>query len=78
MVGGKRVENVEDVLKVGQKIQVEIAEIDPRGKLSLVPVLPDADGAEAAAATGGAAEGRAGSGRNGQDAAQQQTAEANA
>ena len=36
--GGKRVENVEDVVKVGQKIQVEIAEIDDRGKLSLVPV----------------------------------------
>lgn len=36
--GGKRVENVEDVLSVGQKVQVEIAEIDARGKLSLVPV----------------------------------------
>ncbi|WP_084127159.1 polyribonucleotide nucleotidyltransferase [Demequina sp. NBRC 110054] len=35
LVGGKRVENVEDVLNVGQKIQVEITEIDPRGKLSL-------------------------------------------
>jgi polyribonucleotide nucleotidyltransferase len=46
MVGGKRVENVEDVLAVGQKVQVEIAEIDPRGKLSLVPVV--ADGAEQA------------------------------
>jgi polyribonucleotide nucleotidyltransferase len=39
MAGGKRVENVEDVVKVGDKVQVEIAEIDPRGKLSLVPVL---------------------------------------
>jgi polyribonucleotide nucleotidyltransferase len=39
--GGKRVENVEDVLKVGSKVQVEIAEIDPRGKLSLVPVLEE-------------------------------------
>jgi polyribonucleotide nucleotidyltransferase len=39
MSGGKRVENVEDVVKVGDKVQVEIAEIDPRGKLSLVPVL---------------------------------------
>ncbi len=42
IVGGKRVENVEDVLKVGQKVQVEIAEIDDRGKLSLVPVLDEA------------------------------------
>ena len=35
---GKRVENVEDVLEVGQKIQVEITKIDDRGKLSLAPV----------------------------------------
>ncbi|HKA70013.1 MAG TPA: polyribonucleotide nucleotidyltransferase [Actinomycetes bacterium] len=41
MAGGKRVENVEDVVKVGQKVQVEIAEIDQRGKLSLVPVLEE-------------------------------------
>ncbi len=47
MVGGKRVENVEDVLSVGQKVQVEISEIDPRGKLSLVPVLADAENADA-------------------------------
>jgi polyribonucleotide nucleotidyltransferase len=40
--GGKRVENVEDVVKVGDKIQVEIAKIDDRGKLSLVPVVEDA------------------------------------
>jgi polyribonucleotide nucleotidyltransferase len=39
MAGGKRVENVEDVVKVGDKVQVEIAEIDSRGKLSLVPVI---------------------------------------
>ncbi|ACU76699.1 guanosine pentaphosphate synthetase I/polyribonucleotide nucleotidyltransferase [Catenulispora acidiphila DSM 44928] len=41
LAGGKRVENVEDVVKVGDKLQVEIAEIDSRGKLSLIPVLPD-------------------------------------
>lgn len=38
LAGGKRVENVEDVLSVGQKIQVEITKIDDRGKLSLSPV----------------------------------------
>jgi polyribonucleotide nucleotidyltransferase len=43
LAGGKRVENVEDVIKVGDKLQVEIAEIDSRGKLSLIPVLPDAE-----------------------------------
>ncbi len=41
LVGGKRVENVEDVLSIGQKVQVEIGEIDPRGKLSLVAVTED-------------------------------------
>ena len=37
--GGKRVENVDDVVKIGQKIQVELKEIDPRGKLSLGAVV---------------------------------------
>ncbi len=41
LAGGKRVEAVEDVVAVGQKIQVQIAEIDDRGKLSLVPVVED-------------------------------------
>ena len=36
--GGARIDNVDDVVKVGDKIQVEIREIDDRGKLSLVPV----------------------------------------
>ncbi|MGI9008849.1 MAG: polyribonucleotide nucleotidyltransferase [Streptosporangiaceae bacterium] len=36
--GGMRIENVDDVIKVGDKIQVEIREVDDRGKLSLVPV----------------------------------------
>jgi polyribonucleotide nucleotidyltransferase len=36
--GGRRIENIDDVIKVGDKIQVEIREIDDRGKLSLVPV----------------------------------------
>jgi polyribonucleotide nucleotidyltransferase len=38
LAGGKRVDNVEDVVKVGDKVQVQIAEIDSRGKLSLIPV----------------------------------------
>jgi polyribonucleotide nucleotidyltransferase len=41
LAGGKRVDDVEDVLQVGQKIQVEITKIDDRGKLSLSPVLPE-------------------------------------
>ncbi|HLR56525.1 MAG TPA: polyribonucleotide nucleotidyltransferase [Actinomycetales bacterium] len=43
LVGGKRVENVDDVLSVGQKLQVEIAEIDQRGKLSLHVVEEESD-----------------------------------
>ncbi len=43
LAGGKRVENVEDVVKVGDKIQVEIGEIDDRGKLSLVPVVDESE-----------------------------------
>ena len=46
MVGGKRVENVEDVLNVGDKVQVELAEIDQRGKLSLHAIVDDEDAAE--------------------------------
>ena len=41
LAGGQRVESVENVLNVGQKIQVEINEIDDRGKLSLVPVVEE-------------------------------------
>ncbi len=56
LAGGKRVENVEDVLSVGQKIMVEITKMDDRGKLSLAPVVEEADAADtdssAAAAAG--------------------------
>ena len=59
LAGGKRVENVEDVLSVGQKIQVEITKVDDRGKLSLAPVDDSADAADtegsAAASTGASA-----------------------
>ncbi|WP_024288784.1 polyribonucleotide nucleotidyltransferase [Cellulomonas sp. KRMCY2] len=53
LVGGKRVENVEDVLAVGQKVQVEIGEIDPRGKLSLHAVMDENAEADAAEQTEG-------------------------
>ena len=58
--GKKRIETVEEVLNVGDKVQVEIKEIDSRGKLSLVPVLDesatDAAGAEAAGADAAGAD----------------------
>jgi polyribonucleotide nucleotidyltransferase len=47
LAGGKRVENVEDVLKVGDKVMVEISEVDDRGKLSLSPAAEDAPAAPA-------------------------------
>jgi polyribonucleotide nucleotidyltransferase len=47
LAGGKRVENVEDVLSVGQKIQVEITKVDDRGKLSLSPVTEESEAAHA-------------------------------
>ena len=57
LAGGKRVENVEDVLSVGQKILVRIAKVDDRGKLSLQPVVAEpGDGAENASAGSEAAE----------------------
>lgn len=48
---GKRVAKVEDVVKVGDKLRVEIGDIDNRGKISLVPVddaAQDAGSAEPA------------------------------
>ena len=42
MHGGKRIENLEEVMKVGEKIEVVINEVDPKGKYSLVPAnLPE-------------------------------------
>ncbi|MEI6230605.1 MAG: polyribonucleotide nucleotidyltransferase [Actinomycetes bacterium] len=55
LAGGKRVDNVDDVVSIGQKVLVEISEIDARGKLSLSPVDENADGAEAPAAQADAA-----------------------
>ncbi|AEF36535.1 MULTISPECIES: polyribonucleotide nucleotidyltransferase [Mycobacteriaceae] len=43
---GKRVAKVEDVVKVGDKLRVEIADIDNRGKISLVPVEDSAESAD--------------------------------
>jgi len=51
--GGARIENIDDVVKVGDKIQVEIREVDDRGKLSLVPVEVVEREAAGAAADGG-------------------------
>jgi polyribonucleotide nucleotidyltransferase len=51
LVGGKRIDSVDDVLSVGQKVQVELKEIDPRGKLSLGAVLAEEGNGAAPAGT---------------------------
>ncbi|WP_232211831.1 polyribonucleotide nucleotidyltransferase, partial [Saccharomonospora halophila] len=50
---GKRVEKVEDVVNVGDKLRVEIADIDSRGKISLI-VVQDEESGDTGAATSGA------------------------
>ncbi len=49
--GGQRVSSVDDVLTVGPKVQVEIAELGDRGKISLIPVVADAAAEEASEAS---------------------------
>jgi polyribonucleotide nucleotidyltransferase len=57
--GGARIENVDDVVKVGDKIQVEIREVDDRGKLSLVPVeVVEREAAEGVSGDEGGGPGR--------------------
>lgn len=51
LVGGKRIDSVDDVLQVGQQVEVEIAEIGDRGKLSLHAVI-DGEAGEIEAAEG--------------------------
>ena len=36
--GNKRINKVEDVLELGQEVEVRVEDIDPKGKISLVPV----------------------------------------
>ena len=65
LVGGKRIDAVEDILGVGQKVQVELKEIDPRGKLSLAAVLSEEQEAELATGSKGDDEGGRGGRREG-------------
>lgn len=53
---GKRVGKVEDVVNVGDKLRVEIADIDNRGKISLVPVEEESETASDTAAAEAGAE----------------------
>ncbi|HEV3131240.1 MAG TPA: S1 RNA-binding domain-containing protein, partial [Acidimicrobiales bacterium] len=64
---GKRVERVEDVLELGQSVEVKVDDIDPQGKVSLSlagdPPASDASGGTDRVARGDGG-GREGSGRN--------------
>ena len=54
---GKRVDRVEDVLSLGQELEVKVDDIDPNGKISLSPTsapASNASGTAAAGANGGA------------------------
>jgi len=59
--GGKRVDRVEDVLSLGQEVEVKVDDIDPQGKVSLslagAPPAPTGNGAgpSASASNGGRA-----------------------
>src|SRR5271154_2250286 len=57
---GKRIAKVEDVVNVGGKLRVEIADIDKRGKISLVLVAED-EGADNGSAPDAPADSPAGS-----------------
>jgi len=60
---GKRVERVEDVLNLGDAVEVRVDDIDPQGKVSLTPI-GDADGGDAGA-NGGSSGSGAVAGRSG-------------
>jgi polyribonucleotide nucleotidyltransferase len=55
---GRRLARVEDAVNVGDRIEVEVQEIDPMGKISLRPVGPEWEVPEAQAEGGGPGEGR--------------------
>ncbi|MFD0520499.1 polyribonucleotide nucleotidyltransferase [Paractinoplanes durhamensis] len=56
---GKRVDKVEDFLNVGDKVEVQIADIDARGKIYLDKVRPEGEEAPAPAEGGAPREARA-------------------
>jgi polyribonucleotide nucleotidyltransferase len=58
--GGKRIDRVEDVVSLGDPIEVRVDDIDPQGKVSLSPAGADDD-------TGGDGGGRSGGGRSRDD-----------
>ncbi len=63
MGGGKRIDKVEDVLDLGDEVQVRVDDVDPNGKVSLSPVNPlGGDGSSNAGNGGGEERGARGNG----------------
>src|SRR5690606_5998272 len=60
MGGGKRIERVEDVLDLGDVVEVTVDDVDPNGKVSLSPVTPLGGGEGGGAPAGGNGGGTAG------------------
>ena len=56
---GKRINNVEDVLTLGQELEVRVDDIDDKGKVSLTPVGdgPEPSGSSDGSSSGGSSEG---------------------
>ena len=44
---GRRIDRVEDVLELGEEIEVVVEDVDPNGKISLLPKSDDSDGDDA-------------------------------
>ncbi len=65
MGGGKRIDRVEDVLELGDEIEVRVDDVDPNGKVSLSPVSPLGDGASGTSSGGGSTTEAGGNGGNG-------------
>jgi polyribonucleotide nucleotidyltransferase len=61
MGGGKRIEKVEDVLELGQEIEVKVDDVDPNGKVSLTPVTPLTPGGGSGGSSSDAAPASSGS-----------------
>ena len=59
MGGGKRINSVDDVLELGQEIQVKVEEIDDKGKVSLM-LAEELEIPEGAASSGGGGGDRGG------------------
>ena len=69
LAGGKRINNVEDVLTLGQPVEVRVDDIDPQGKVSLSLAGVAAATPEASAAASGNGGGGGGAASSSQDSA---------